>query len=74
MALDLNLGGFIPDSAFIDDVAVASAQGEAAASIASINAQAAQYAADQQAQTTVYVIMAIVFIALLFLIFWFLKS
>lgn len=74
MAFDLNLGGLIPQSAFVNDTAVATAQGESAANIAYINAQAAQYAADQQAQTMQYIIIAVVIIALLFIIFWFLKN
>lgn len=77
MAFDLNLGGFIPDSAFVNDSAVAEATAAAQLAIAQSNADAALAATqiNSQAQiqtiTTIAIIVGIV--AVLFLILWFLK-
>lgn len=76
-ALDFNLGGLIPDSAFVNDGVVAQANADAAVSIAQVNANAAlvaqQTTSAQQADTikTVAIVVAIIFVIVAIL--WFFK-
>lgn len=69
--------GFL-SSAFVDETAVAGAEGAAAANIAQINADATSSAAIQIASTQAQMITTIAeilgVILLIFLILWFLKS
>jgi len=72
-AFDLNLGGIIPDSLFVDDGAVAAANANAITTTAQIQADADLQATIYQTELikTIAIIVAIVF--LLFAILWFFK-
>jgi hypothetical protein len=72
-AVDLNLGGLIPDSLFVDDGAVAQANANALTTTAQIQADADLQATIAQTDLIkqIAIILAIVF--LIFALLWFFK-